>query len=251
MLSFQTPIARLKWFSSLFAWLILVVFLPAVGHATTNDFEFHLTATGSNPNLPTIISGTIHYDSALANIGSVFHITTISNTADADAGTQLYDIGGNLIFGAGAVALGGSTLVQSNLLFSYGLDPTDPTSKEILYLSDAGGALLPSPGHSVGLTNCIMYAQDSSGAISGSGQYYSGTISNINTVPMPVLTFTIQSRQLITAWPTNFTGFTLQYATNLPTPLWAMVTTTPVVVDQQFTVTNPITVGIRFFRLMQ
>ena len=246
--AWETKIPKKKS-TAIFALPVLVWLLPIVGRPATYDYEFHLTATSSNPNIPMIVSGTIHYDSSTAYLGWAFQIATITNTPDAYAGTQLFDNGGNLIFGQGARALGAS-LTQSNLLFSFGLDPTDPTSKEILYLSDADGVPLPTTGRTVALTNCVIYAQDSSGAVPGSAQYYSGTISNV-APPMPALAFTLSGRQLVTSWPTSFQGLTLQYATNLPASAWTAVATTPAVVGQQFAVTNPISAGNRFYRLMK
>ena len=50
-------------------------------------------------------------------------------------------------------------------------------------------------------------------------------------------------------WPTGLSGFTLQSTTNLASPSWATNSTPPVIVNGQYTVTNPVTATPRFYRL--
>jgi hypothetical protein len=56
---------------------------------------------------------------------------------------------------------------------------------------------------------------------------------------------------VILSWPTNATGFTLQSAIDLNSPLWTTNLTVPAVVNGQNTVTNPISGAQQFFRLSQ
>jgi hypothetical protein len=66
------------------------------------------------------------------------------------------------------------------------------------------------------------------------------------------VTITPSGANVILTWPTNFTGFTLQSATNLASPAaWTTNSPTPVVVNGQNTVTNPISGTQQFFRLSQ
>jgi len=51
--------------------------------------------------------------------------------------------------------------------------------------------------------------------------------------------------------PTNFTSFALQSTTDLNSPVWTTNLPLPVVVNGQFTVTNPISGTQQFFRLSQ
>jgi hypothetical protein len=156
--------------------------------ATTYDYEFQLTATSSNPLLPGTVSGTIHYDSSTAYLGWAFRVMTINDTTNPYGGTQLFDAGGNLIFeGNGNNRILGTSPTQDVLECLYNLDPTDPqsTSFEILYMPVDNQGSLPAVGKTVNVSQTILYAQDSSGAIGGSGQYYTGTITNISAVPEP------------------------------------------------------------------
>jgi len=57
-------------------------------------------------------------------------------------------------------------------------------------------------------------------------------------------------QNLLLKWPTSVTG-SLQSTTNLGSPVWTAVSTAPVVVNGQNTVTNPISATQQFFRLSQ
>jgi hypothetical protein len=54
---------------------------------------------------------------------------------------------------------------------------------------------------------------------------------------------------VLLTWPTNAAGFTLQSTTNLSSAVWSTNLPAPVVVNGQFTVTNPISGTQQFFRL--
>jgi hypothetical protein len=56
---------------------------------------------------------------------------------------------------------------------------------------------------------------------------------------------------LILSWPTNFSGYTPQSASNLAAPVWTANFPPPVVINGQNTVTNPISGTQQFFRLSQ
>ena len=56
---------------------------------------------------------------------------------------------------------------------------------------------------------------------------------------------------IVFAWPTNTTGFVLQYATNLPSTNWLPVSPLPVMVGGSYVVTNVPGAGNMFFRLFK
>jgi len=72
----------------------------------------------------------------------------------------------------------------------------------------------------------------------------------VGTIAPPPLEIRLSlgDSQLI-AWPTNATGYTLQSTTNLASPVWSTNSPSPVVVNGQYTVTNPISGKQQFFRL--
>ncbi len=51
------------------------------------------------------------------------------------------------------------------------------------------------------------------------------------------------------SWPTNFTGYSLEYATNLAAPVWTTDTNAQTVVGSQTTVNVGSVIGQRFYRL--
>jgi hypothetical protein len=65
----------------------------------------------------------------------------------------------------------------------------------------------------------------------------------------PALGIVHQSNNIVLAWPTSAAGFILEYATNLPTTNWFMDTSSPYIVNGQYTVTNTVSTGTRFYRL--
>jgi hypothetical protein len=79
------------------------------------------------------------------------------------------------------------------------------------------------------------------------------TVLQLVTVPeLPQLAITPSGTNVILSWPTNPTGFTLEFATNLASPNgWNTNSTAPLVISGQNTVTNPMNGNQMFFRLSQ
>ncbi len=101
----------------------------------------------------------------------------------------------------------------------------------------------------------ILSGNNLYGATEGGGIHGNGAIFSIS-LPAPQLVLTASASNLILAWPTNYAGFddsgyTLQFTTNLSPANWTTVSPSPVVVNGQFTVTNPISGTQMFFRLSQ
>jgi len=72
------------------------------------------------------------------------------------------------------------------------------------------------------------------------------------TAGQPLLTITGLGNNMILTWPTNFTGFTLEFATNLISPVvWQTNSTPSVVISSQNVVTNPVNGTQMFYRLSQ
>lgn len=92
------------------------------------------------------------------------------------------------------------------------------------------------------------------GAASQGGSQNSGTIFSISlpTSPPQLTIATTSAVNVLLSWPTNATGFTLQATTNLgSTAVWTPVSQTPVLVNGQNTLTNPISGAQQFYRLAQ
>ena len=67
--------------------------------------------------------------------------------------------------------------------------------------------------------------------------------------PPPALSVRRQGAAIVLAWPTNATGFALEYATALPATNWWPASPLPVVVNGENIVTNWLTPGVAFYRL--
>jgi uncharacterized repeat protein (TIGR03803 family) len=93
----------------------------------------------------------------------------------------------------------------------------------------------------------VLYGTTWKGGSSGSGTVFSISLPVVS----PQLTSISSGPNLILKWPTTATGFVLQSATNLVSPVWTTNSPAPVVVNGQNTVTNPISGTQQFFRLSQ
>ena len=88
-----------------------------------------------------------------------------------------------------------------------------------------------------------LYGTTDIGGTNGTGMVFSLSL------PTPRLTITFSGSSVVMVWPTNLLNFTLQSTTNLD-PVWSPVPLSPVIINGQNVVTNPISgVPQQFFRL--
>ena len=85
---------------------------------------------------------------------------------------------------------------------------------------------------------------------------WGATFDGLSTTPCttcggaaPTLTLTLSAPNVVVTWPSTFTGYTLQSATNLASPSWSTVSPSPSVVGGLFTVTDATSGTARFYRL--
>jgi hypothetical protein len=92
------------------------------------------------------------------------------------------------------------------------------------------------------------------GIIGGTSTNASVTISDIAfyvSLP-PSLQIQLAGTNVVVSWPFWAAGFVLESANKLAPPIsWATVTNVPVIVNFQYTVTNQVSGGSRFYRLAQ
>lgn len=104
-----------------------------------------------------------------------------------------------------------------------------------------------TPGADVTLVSNVLY-----GATGGGGVTGDGTVFALTLPPPPSLAITLVGSNVVLTWPTNAVGFLLQSTTNLGSPLgWQNVSSSPVIVNLQNTVTNSISGKQIFYRLSQ
>lgn len=115
------------------------------------------------------------------------------------------------------------------------------------------GSIPQGDSHNVNVTfspiSAINYGGNNlvvnSDATSGTG---SRAISGVG-VSRPSLSISRLGGDLVFTWPANVSGYTLEYTTNLPATSWQANPILPVIVGQNYTVTNSITAENKFFRL--
>jgi hypothetical protein len=74
------------------------------------------------------------------------------------------------------------------------------------------------------------------------------TATTFSTIA-PLLSGAKQGTNIVLKWPTNVSGFSLQWSTNLGTVNWSNATPAPSIVSGQYTVTNNMTNKFRFYQL--
>jgi uncharacterized repeat protein (TIGR03803 family) len=237
------------------------------GTGFTNLYSFtafpasYFNSDGAHPVAGLILSGNTLYGTAQyggsSGNGTVFKLNT-----DGTDFTNLYSFGSYPSDGAEPLAgliLSGNTLYGtteeagtngSGTVFGINTNGTGFTnlysftsgnynSSEIITNSD--GAL---PYAGLILSGNALYGTADGGGISGYGTVFSLSL------PLPQLTITHSGTNAILTWPANATGFTLEFATNLVSPIfWNSNSPAPVVINGQNTVTNPISGTHQFFRL--
>ncbi len=92
------------------------------------------------------------------------------------------------------------------------------------------------------------------GTADGGGSSGHGTVFSLSFAPQ--LNIILSGANVILTWPTNvagfsYAGFTLQSTTNLSPAAWSTNLPAPVIVNGQYTVTNPISGTQQFFQLSQ
>ena len=146
-------------------------------------------------------------------------------------------LSGNTLYGT--CPQGGSS--GSGTVFSL---KTDGSDFEVVHsFSNTDGA---SP------TGLVLSGNTLYGAAGNGGLFGSGTIFSISLPPTPPqLTLALSGGSVVLTWPTSATGFSLQSITNLVSlGAWTFISATPVVVNGQNTVTNPISGTQQFYRLV-
>jgi len=251
----------------------------AVLHHFANVLTYWFTnMDGVRPDGGLILSGNTLYGTAtrggISSWGTVFKINT-----DGTGFTVLHSFtapygNGSPITNSDGAAPAGDLLLSGNTLYGttqnggtggYGTVfaiNTDGTGFKTLYNFTAlisytngfGGVIQTnsdgaSPTGGLILSGNTLYGTTFEGGIEGNGTVFRISFS-------PQLTIAREGENVVLSWPTNYaglnyTGLTLQSTTNLKSPVWTTNPPAPVVVNGQYTVTNPISGTQQFFRLSQ
>jgi hypothetical protein len=91
----------------------------------------------------------------------------------------------------------------------------------------------------------------SSGYLDGS-ESITESVRNVFLAQPPLLNIQRSANtNVVLSWATTFTGFTLEFSTNLNTNVWSVVSPAPAVSGTNNVVTNAISGSTRFYRLRQ
>jgi uncharacterized repeat protein (TIGR03803 family) len=219
---------------------------PALGNFQTNG-------DGANPYAGLILSGNTLYGtaqdggSAAAGNGTVFAVNTDGtgftnlhnfNYSDGAFPDASLILSGNTLYGTasgGGLGRGAMFAVNTN-----GMDFTNLYSFRI----PTTGGMFPDAG--LVLSGYTLYGTAEYGGVTNNGTVFSLSFK-------PPMTIISAGTNIILTWPTNFsgfdyTGFTLQSATNLDPAVWNTLSPAS---SGQFTVTNAISGSGQFYRLIQ
>jgi uncharacterized repeat protein (TIGR03803 family) len=223
---------------------------------------------GAGPLAGVILSGNVIYgttrDGGTFGNGTIFKINTdgtgltILHSFDGEHGAQPSGklvLRRNLLYGTAGT--GGNfrngTVFQLNTngggfttLHSFAVSSVDPGSSPPGLSTNLDGAY-PYPG--LVLSSNIIFGTAFIAGVSGNGTVFSLSFA-------PQLSIAQSGTGLVMTWPANNAGFdystyTLQSTTNLASPVWTANLPVPVVINGQYTVTNPISGTQQFFRLSQ
>jgi len=221
------------------------------GSGFTNLHNFTDGSDGANPVAGLTLSGATLYGTARfgggSDDGTVFSINTdgtdfttlheFSGGSDGDGPRAGLVISNDTLYGT--AGRGGDW--DDGTVFA--VDTSGVNFATLYSFSGGGDGELPLGG-------LVMFGNTLYGTtfLSADG---TGVIFSLDLTPAPQLTITPSGGNIVVAWPTN-SALKLQSTTSLgPSAIWTTVSTTPVVINGQNTVTNVISGTRQFFRLAQ
>ncbi len=228
----------------------------------TNGTGYKILYNFLNVNFPTslIQSGNTLYGTAedgefIGQDGSVFSFNLTNSVF-----TSLHDFSGPDGVQPYSLILAGNTLYGTTVsgyntnrgeIFSVNTDGTG--FKSLHAFSTTSGTKSTNTDGAFPSTQLVYSGNTLYGMANYGGLYGVGTIFSLSLpIEPPQLTMTSAGTNVLLAWPTNATGFTLEFASNLVSPtVWNTNSTAPVVINQQNVVTNSISGTQMFYRLSQ
>lgn len=207
---------------------------------------------GVNPVAGLVLSGNTLYGTTEAGgafgQGVVFSVNTnggnfttlhsFFHTTDGYYANGTLILSGNTLYGAaiGSGGFGGGTVFALK---------TDGTGFEVLhrFINDEDGG---------GPDTLTLVGNSLYGVARNNGRFDNGTVFRLSFTPQLVINRS--AANVVVTWPTNvagfdYTGFTLQSAANLDSPVWSTNFLSPTLVNGQNTVTHPASAPQQFFRL--
>jgi len=240
------------------------------GMGFTNLHSFTNGNDGAYPQGGLILSGNTLYGTASqggsSHSGTVFAVNTdgtgftilhsftalnfSAGVTNSDGATPFAGLilSGDILYGVasqgGSAGSGTVFALNTNGTFFtvlYNFTALSPSFPELGTNSDGA---LPTAG--LILSDNTLYGTTGSGGIAGHG-----TIFGLSLPVPPQLSITLSGTNVVLKWTNTVFPFTLQSTTNLSPTSWSAVSPSPVVINGQNTVTNPITGTQQFYQLSQ
>jgi uncharacterized repeat protein (TIGR03803 family) len=236
-----------------------------------SGYPSYTNSDGNNPEAGLILSGNTLYGTTSGGgtngAGTVFAVNTnrmgftnlydftaTSNSTNSD-GADPYGgliLSGNTLYGTaynGGLSSGTIFAVKTNgtgftNLYSFTLDDVYPYANSDGAHPKAG--LILSDNTLYG----TAYGGGNEGGFTGYGTVFSLSLG-MGSVNPPQLAIMLSGPNVILTWTNTASGFTLQSTTNLLPAAWSTNLPAPVVINGQYTVTNPITGTQQFYELSQ
>lgn len=228
----------------------------------TNGTGYKILYNFQSIRFPTslLLSGNILYGSAesgqyTGQEGAVFSfnltnsIFTSLHAFSGPDGAEPFSVtlAGNTLYGT--TAAGYNT--NRGIIFSINTDGTD--LQTLHAFSTTSGTKSTNSDGAYATPPLIYSGNTLYGMATQGGLYGVGTLFSLSLpIVPPQLTITSTGANVLLSWPTNATGFTLEFATNLASPtVWNTDSTAPVIVNQEDVVTNSVSGTQMFYRLNQ
>jgi uncharacterized repeat protein (TIGR03803 family) len=234
-----------------------------------SEVPFGTNSDGAWPASLILSSNTLYgttSEGGSSGAGTVFKLNT-----DGTGFSTLYTLSPNSVYHYGQVNSDGAVpyglVLSGNTLFGFAVDggtggngtvfklDTDGTGFLMLHSFTQTSSPYGQPNNDGAYPNGLILSGSSlCGTASYGGSFGYGTLFSISFSPQ--LAITPSGKNVVLSWPTDYasfdyTGYKLQCATNLASPIWNTNLPAPVVINGQNTVTNPISGAQQFFRLSQ
>ena len=242
------------------------------GTGFTNLYNFKSLDDGTSPATGLVLSGGTLYGTALGGMsGGVYKAGTVfAINTDGSGFTNLYYFGArsgpSLTNSDGAtpstLILSGNTLYGTTeyggrwgngTVFAVNTDGmsftvlhtfTPVVANKLSYLTNSDGA---NPAAGLILSGNTLYGTTKYGGTNSWGTVFSLSLGSASAPPM---TITLSGTNAILTWSANAVGYTLEFATNLVSPVaWDANLPAPAIINGNNTVTNPISSTQKFYRL--
>ena len=217
-------------------------------------------AVGSQGELYLLVDGVMAKYDRLLNL---IWTNSLSLNSHDSASTLILDpVGNPWVIGYGSskvVAIGSLTLISS--------DPNPYEDPVLIAKYDPAGDLLWA--RLLYSSNANIFAVgvvDSTDSLTLYGEAYGTNVLDLDgifvrtptngsgffftaRIPGPSVGVQLLGAQIVISWPTNAVGLSLESAPGLSASNWSPFTNAPVIVGDQFSVTNNVSVGNQFYRL--